>query len=88
MSYTLQQLSYSVPFTGAEYVDTSKLTPLFPQPTPAPESDALGQWEFGPDSSSLIDLVNGRTLTPLSAGNPRHMAQTTSSLLPEVCTVL
>ncbi len=29
MSYTLQQLSYSVPFTGAEYVDTSKLTPLF-----------------------------------------------------------
>ena len=70
MSYTLQQLNYSVPFTGAEYVDTSKLTPLFPQPTPVPESDALGQWEFGPDSSSLIDLVNGRTLTPLSAGNP------------------
>lgn len=70
MSYTLQKLRYSVPFSGAEYVDSTKLAPLFPEPTPDPEADALAQWELGPNSGSLVDLVNRRALTALSGENP------------------
>lgn len=69
MSFLFQKLSISDPYDGAIILPGSDITPIFPAPPPPPESDALGQWEFGPNSASLISIIGTRTLTPFNQLN-------------------
>lgn len=51
------QLPFDCPYPNPVFVDSQ---PVF---VINPESDAWDDWLFGPDATSLVGLVNGRTLT-------------------------
>lgn len=69
MSFLFQKLSISDPYDGAIILPESDITPIFPAPPPPPESDALGQWEFGPSNASLASIIGTSTLTPFNPLN-------------------
>lgn len=64
-----QKLTFADPYDGAIFLPGTDVTPIFPAPPPDPEIDALGQWEFGPNSNSLKSISGVRVVTPFSPAN-------------------